>query len=188
MREPDHVRQLFASSGALAQQATHHRDVTLWVMEQSIELAWDLYRASHTNALRALFEHIRPFIDDLERRLLAGDAFGHQASFADVIVLWSETPMRDLERQALLRRALVVSPNHPNTRVCLAANNLRRANHLLDRLNMTWPLSLWRREPTLRQWSEARDLIDEAATLRPEHPKLDATRETLENMRQRFQL
>ena len=183
------VGEAFEAAQTLQKEIGDATKLSLWVVERANKTAWDLYRGKQLDALARFLAPVLPFASDLAEKLEAGECFGHQSTFADFTVLWSEPPMPDETRQVLLLRAHALCPEHRNTRVCLSTSYLRTARKLLREATLTWPATrLFGAERARTGFDRAEALIKEIQRLRPDHERLDELQELLKNTRQRLGL
>jgi len=154
--------------------AGHDALVEHFVVEQLVPIAWEVYRASQWEVLRALLAPFVPCVDSLAARIerdpIGGVAYA--ATCGDVLMFEAEAETT-LDRQiAIAERLLRVCPTHRNGRLVLAAYLCDKATRIAD-------------QPFIGDAAarEADALVDRAEALYPASKSLEAARAAIARAR-----
>lgn len=150
-------------------------ELSIWVLDKSVEWMWPLYKLKAEATLRALLALTKPFVFHVEALLRRGaGAFGRQSLCADYWLFVADDEPKDA--QLWLQRALDVCPGHRNARLMLSYHWLSQAHLALVKCEgPNTPLLAYVQisdDPAVEAWKEAKRHIDEAARLLPENPRL----------------
>lgn len=154
--------------------AGHDALVEHFVVEQLVPIAWEIYRASQWEVLRALLAPFAPCVDSLAARIerdpIGGVAYA--AACGDALMFEAEAETT-LDRQiAIAERLLRVCPTHRNGRLVLAAYLCDKATRMVDQPFVGDAVA-----------REAQALVDRAEALYPASKSLEAARAALARAR-----
>ncbi len=160
----------FAPALALFRALGGDEELGVALLKLALELLWPLHNDDAIAAMKRIIGPMVPVANDLERRLLAGGAFGQQALFGDFCVMAAfalgRSPQDLLLQEKWLRRSLGCCATHRNTRRALATCLIHQV--VGDLKTGGW---LPGKEQAQRL-AQAEQRVDEAAALFPGHPRL----------------
>ncbi|WP_394822156.1 hypothetical protein [Pendulispora albinea] len=157
--------------------AEYDEAVERFVVDQVSDAAWELYRDSRWDDLRALMAPLDPLVDSLCKRILEHrEPMGYLAACAHMLVFRAETATTLGEQIAHAERALVICPSHRNAQIVLCSYLCRSA---MDKMGRT---TFFVGEKTL---AEVESTLARAETMNPASKSLEEAKRRLAEFRQR---